>query len=215
MASHAARLHSLRFQSHCHTRPQATDVFGIYCHITLATAVPPTGEGRAPAAGTNLAPPGDRQAPAVDDGPFLSRTQGSSAPPGECRAPAAGTNHAPPGDRQATAVDEGRFCPELTRRWFKHRYHALGSFAAVATSDHTVIMSCLQGCRITLCLALRSVQTGVLIEILLDFSAIVLAIPRCGPEEISYVEARCPHPAPVVTFAHLGRDSVLARQFQI
>ena len=55
-----------------------------------------------------------------------------------------------------------------------NRSHALGSFAAVATSDHTVIMSCLQGCRITLCLALRSVQTGVLIEILLDFSATVL-----------------------------------------
>ena len=29
------------------------------------------------------------------------------------------------------------------------------------------------------------------------------AIPRCGPEEINYVEARCPHPAPVATFAHL------------
>ena len=58
-------------------------------------------------------------------------------------------------------------------------------------------MSRLQGCRITLCLALRSVQTGVLIEILLE------AIPRCGPEEINYVEARCPHPAPVATFAHL------------
>ena len=42
-------------------------------------------------------------------GPFLSRTQGSSAPPGEGRAPAAGTNHAPPGDRQATAVDDGPF----------------------------------------------------------------------------------------------------------
>ena len=51
-----------------------------------------------------------------------------------------------------------------------NRSHALGSFAAVVLSDHTVIMSCLQGCRITLCLALRSVQTGVLIEILLDFS---------------------------------------------
>ena len=55
-----------------------------------------------------------------------------------------------------------------------NRSHALGSFAAVATSDHTVIMSCLQGCRITLRLALRSVQTGVLIEILLDLTATVL-----------------------------------------
>ena len=58
------------------TRLHATDVYG---HITLATAVPPPGEGRAPAAGTNRAPRGDRQAPAVDEGPFLSRTQGSSA----------------------------------------------------------------------------------------------------------------------------------------
>ena len=52
-----------------------------------------------------------------------------------------------------------------------NRSHALGSFAAVATSDHTVTMSCLQGCRITLRLALRSVQTDVLIETLLDPSA--------------------------------------------
>ena len=61
-----------------HTCLHTTDVYGL---ITLATAVPPPGEGRAPAAGTNLAPPGDRQAPAVDEGPFLSRTQGSSANP--------------------------------------------------------------------------------------------------------------------------------------
>ena len=52
-----------------------------------------------------------------------------------------------------------------------NRSHALGSFTAVATSDHTVIMSCLQGCRIALRLALRCVQTGVLIETLLDPSA--------------------------------------------
>ena len=55
-----------------------------------------------------------------------------------------------------------------------NRSHALGSFAAVATSDHTVIMSCFQGRRITLRFALRSVQTGVIIEILLDLSATVL-----------------------------------------
>ena len=61
-----------------HTCLHATDVYG---HITLATAVPPPGEGRAPAAGTSHAPPGDRQAPAVDDGPFLSGTWGSSADP--------------------------------------------------------------------------------------------------------------------------------------
>ena len=92
-----------------HARFHATDEKGVSCHITLATAVPPLGEGRAPAAGTNHAPAGDRQA--VDGGPFLSRTQGSSAPLGESRAPAAGTNHAPPGDRQAPAVDEGPFLP--------------------------------------------------------------------------------------------------------
>ena len=51
------------------------------------------------------------------------------------------------------------------------RSHALGSVAAVTTSDHTVIMCCLQGCRITLRLALRSAQTGVLIETLVDPSA--------------------------------------------
>ena len=62
------------------TRLHATDVYG---HITLAAAVPPPGEGRAPAAGTNRAPRGNRQVPAVDEGPFLSRTQGSSAPPGD------------------------------------------------------------------------------------------------------------------------------------
>ena len=50
-------------------------------HITLASAVPPQGDCRAPAAGTNHAPLGDRQAPPVDEGPFLSRTQGSSANP--------------------------------------------------------------------------------------------------------------------------------------
>ena len=55
------------------------------------------------------------------------------------------------------------------KSWIKvlmNRSHALGSSAAVATSGHTVIMCCLQGCRITLCLALRSVQTGVLIKTL-------------------------------------------------
>ena len=41
----------------------------------------PLGEGWAPVAGTNHTPAGDRQAPAVDDGPFLSRIQGSSADP--------------------------------------------------------------------------------------------------------------------------------------
>ena len=75
--------------------------------------MPPPGEGRAPAAGTNHTPLGDRQAPALDEGPFLSRTQGSSAPEGEGRAPAAGTNHAPPGDRQAPAVDEGPFLSRI------------------------------------------------------------------------------------------------------
>ena len=52
-----------------------------------------SGEDRAPAAGTNHAPPGDR------------------APPGEDRALAAGTNHAPLENRQAPAVDEGPFLP--------------------------------------------------------------------------------------------------------
>ena len=78
MASLVARLHSSRFQSYCHTCLLATDVYG---HITLVTAVPPPGEGRVLAAGTNLAPPGDRQVQAVDEGPFLYRTQGSSANP--------------------------------------------------------------------------------------------------------------------------------------
>ena len=61
----------------------------------------PPGEGRAPAAGTNHAPLGDRQAPAVYEGPY--------APPGEGRAPAASANHAPPKDCQAPALDEGPF----------------------------------------------------------------------------------------------------------
>ena len=55
-----------------HTRFHATHTNGVSCHITLATVVPPRGEGQAPAAGTNHAPPGDRQAPAVDEGPLGS-----------------------------------------------------------------------------------------------------------------------------------------------
>ena len=39
------------------------------------------------------------------------------------------------------------------------------------------------------------------------------AIPRCGPEEINYVEARCPQSCASGDFRALGRDSVLARQF--
>ena len=85
------QLHTLMFW----TKNQDTDVYGVSCRITRATALPPPGEGRAPAARTNHAPPGDRQAPAVG---VLSRTQGSLASQGEGRALAAGTNHAPPGD---------------------------------------------------------------------------------------------------------------------
>ena len=85
-----------------HACLHATDVYG---HITLATAVPPPGEGRAPAAGTNLAPPGDRQAPAVDEGPY--------APLGEGWASAAGDNHVPSENRQAPAVDEGPFLSRI------------------------------------------------------------------------------------------------------
>ena len=102
-----------------------------------------------------------------------------------------------------------------------NRFHAFGSLAAVATSDHTVIMSCLQGCRITLCLALRSVQTGVLVEILLDFSATVLwrletysasnsaLRPRRNQLRWHTLSASCASG----DFRALGRDSVLVRQF--
>ena len=82
---------------------------------------------------------------------------------------------------------------------------------AVATSDHTVIMSCLQGCRITLRLALRSVQTGVLIKVLLDLSATMLwrletnsaSNSALRPRRNQLRWARCLHPAPVATFVHL------------
>ena len=81
MASHAAQMHSLRFQSY---RPYSSP-----CHRCIRGLMPhhscfncaSSGEGQAPASGTNHVPPGDRQAPAVDEGPFLSRIQGSSADP--------------------------------------------------------------------------------------------------------------------------------------
>ena len=77
MASLAARLHSSRFQSY---RPYLSPCHRcIRAHHSCYSCA--SSEGRAPAAGTNLAPPGDRQAPAVDEGPFLSRTLGSSANP--------------------------------------------------------------------------------------------------------------------------------------
>ena len=75
--------------------------------------MPPPGEGRAPAAGTNYAPSENRQAPAVGGEPFLSRTQSSSAPLGEGWAPAVSANHAPLKDRQAPAVDEGPFLSRI------------------------------------------------------------------------------------------------------
>ena len=56
-----------------HTCLHATDVYG---HITLATAVFPPGEGRAQAAGTNLAPPGDRQASGRGRGSFSVQNSG-------------------------------------------------------------------------------------------------------------------------------------------
>ena len=93
------QLHTLMFW----TKNQDTDAYGVSCHITRATALPPPGEGRAPAAGTIHAPQGDRQAPAVDEGVF-ARTQGSSASQGEGRALAAGTNHAPPGETLLSPV---------------------------------------------------------------------------------------------------------------
>ena len=102
-----------------------------------------------------------------------------------------------------------------------NRSHALGSFAAVATSDHTVIMSCLQGCRITLRLALRSVQTGVLIQILLDLSATVLWRLETHSASNSALrprrnQLRCgtlPTSLASGDFRAHGRDSVLACQF--
>ena len=79
MASLAAQLHSLRLLSYrpysfpCHRR-----IRGLMPHHSCHSCA---SSGRAPAAGANHAPPGDRQAPAVDEGPFLPRTQGSSANP--------------------------------------------------------------------------------------------------------------------------------------
>ena len=104
-----------------------------------------------------------------------------------------------------------------------NRSHALGSIAAEATSDHTVIMSCLQGCRITLRLALRSVQTGVLIEILLDLSATVLwrlethsaSNSALRPRRIQIRWGTLSASCASGDFRALGRDSVLARQCPI
>ena len=68
--------------------------------------------GRGPGFGRGCQPrsPGRTvRLPALDEGPFLSGTQGSSAPPGEGRAPAAGANHAPPGRGSFSVQNSGFF----------------------------------------------------------------------------------------------------------
>ena len=70
------------------TRLHATDVHG---HITLAAAVPPPGEGRAPAAGTNRAPRGKPSGSGRGRRTFSVKNSGFFSSPG--RGPGSGRGY--------------------------------------------------------------------------------------------------------------------------